>query len=763
MVLRRGKCTEFLPRPLLVSALVGFLIVFAVVSPVEATLLPPGFFDMSVQPGSGAAAVEADRLSYNAQTGTISADGAVVLSFQGYVIHADSIKYDQKTGGLHAVGNIMMMDPSGTRLEMDSIEITGGMKEAFLNSLTLTTAEGAVITAKDVHYADTLTTILTDAAYSPCGLCIDSKGRRIGWKVKAARMTYDRKSASVTLEQPSLELLGVPVAWLPWFWIPDPTQPRATGLRMPSVDFTARRGAILTVPYFVPSGEDIDILLKPQLMSRQGFLMSADVKWRLPGLGQIDVSAGGLYQLDKSAYAGTVGYRDWRGAIQTSGTFTPTKEWTVGWSYSVFSDNAFLSDYGDATKGDNSINQVYATHLSTDTFIDARLQHFNRIGDYASDDPAQGDVLPNVKFAHVQDLAPGWGRVNVNGELLGVHRGADQLDDVNGVKYVNGYEGNKAHLKLEGAWEDRYILPTGIVATPYLGARLDGAWYDRTTGAVAAGYPAASDAMLFNITPIAAMDFRWPLLASNGLDTHLLEPVAQLVYRGSSTTAVGITNDDAQSFIFDTSNLFSYNRFSGIDRQETGLRANVGVHYAGNFADGSWIDAIAGQSFHLLGVNALGVPDAAQIGTSTGLGNTASYIVASVRGGFSNGVNLGGKLQVDPTGPRITRAAAGISFTAFGLVSVGSDYSYVVADPLLGTVTDKHTVSGSVGVPVADYWTATAGLSYDISGASWSAASTGLTYDDGYLVLGASANATPTSWGFGVHFGLKGPDGEIAF
>ena len=107
-----------------------------------------------------------------------------------------------------------------------------------------------------------------------------------------------------------------------------------------------------------------------------------------------------------------------------------------------------------------------------------------------------------------------------------------------------------------------------------------------------------------------------------------------------------------------------YNRFSGIDRQETGLRANVGVHYAGNFADGSWIDAIAGQSFHLLGVNALGVPDAAQIGTSTGLGSTASYIVASVRGGFSNGVNLGGKIQVDPAGPRVTRAAAGISFKA---------------------------------------------------------------------------------------------------
>ena len=87
--------------------------------------------------------------------------------------------------------------------------------------MTLTTPGGARITAHDVEYAQALATILNDASYSPCGLCVDAKGRRIGWKVKAARIIYERDKASVTLEQPSLELLGVPVAWLPWFWMPD--------------------------------------------------------------------------------------------------------------------------------------------------------------------------------------------------------------------------------------------------------------------------------------------------------------------------------------------------------------------------------------------------------------------------------------------------------------------------------------------------------------------------------------------------------------
>ena len=759
MVLRRGNSNGFSPRAILACVLAGFLVLSVGLLPAEASLLPAGFFDMVATPGQGAAAVEADRLSYDGQHDVISAEGGVILSYQNFVIRADRLDFNQQTGALHATGNVSITDPQGDVFQMDSVEVTGGMKEAFINSLTVRTAKGALITARDVHYSDALQVMLTDAAYSPCGLCVDTKGRKIGWKVKAARIIYDRKSASVTLEQPSLELLGVPVAWLPWFWIPDPTQPRASGLRMPSVDYDEKRGGILTVPYFVPIGEDVDLILSPTLMSRQGFLMRGDLNWRFAGLGEIDIRASGLYQLDKSAYAGTVGFRDWRGAIQTAGRFTPTEDWTAGWSYSVFSDNAYLRDY-ELSDADSSINQVYATYLNRQTWLDARIQRFNRLGNFTgADDAQQAMAVPMVKFDHVQDLAPGWGRLHFSGEALGIHREADQTITYNGVPYDFGYEGNKGHLMLEGAWESQWILPGGIAATPYLGTRLDGAWYDGASSNPSA--PPAS--MLLSATPIAAMDVRWPLFAKNGGDTHLLEPIAQLVYRGSSTTKVGITNDDAQSFVFDTSNLFSYNRFSGIDRQETGLRANVGAHYLGSFADGSWLDLVAGESFHLLGINALGVSDQALVGTDSGLGSTASYIVASARGGLANGLSAGGKIQVDPAGPRVTRAGLGVAYANAYRYSAGADYIYIAADPALGTIADQHELAGRVGVPVTDYWTVSGGLTYNIATNNWIKANTGATYDDGYLLFGGNVNFTPTSWGFGVSFKLKGPDGEVAF
>jgi len=761
MVFRPAIMTDFLKRAGLVGALCGASFAASIL-PAYALLLPEGFFERNIQPGQGAAVVEADRLDYDARTRVIAAVGAVHFAYQDYVIEADRLEYNQVTGELIAIGNVVVRDVGDNVYEADRLKVTAGMKEAFLDSMTLTTPGGARITARDTHYSKALATILTEATYSPCGLCIDSKGRRIGWNVKAARMVYEPEKASMTLEQPSLELLGVPVAWLPWFWMPDPSQPRATGPRMPSFDADAKRGGVLEVPFFVALGEDADLVLTPTLMSRQGLLARGNLTWRVPDWqGVIEVQASGVYQLDPAAFAtAKVPARDWRGAIQTSGRFTPMENWRAGWSYTAFTDNAYLEDY-KLTDADNTVNQVYATHLTRDTWIDARIQRFNRVGDYTFvDDQKQGMNLPKVRFDHVTELQPGWGRVHVTGELLGVHREADHASTVNGKTYVYGYEGNKAHAMLEGAWENQVILPGGVAATPYLGARLDGAWYDGTSA-----HPLAPpSSVLFGATPIAALDMRWPLMARAGDSTHVVEPIAQIVYRGSGTTNVGITNDDSHSFVFDTSNLFSYNRFSGIDRQETGLRANVGGHYLGSFADGSWLDLVAGQSFHLAGVNALGIPDQVQVGASTGLGGSASYLVASARGGFANGISGAAKAQVDPAGWRLTRLGVGASYAPpDGWYTLGADYIYIAADPALGIVKDQHEIAGRGSVTLADYWKLDGGLVWNLDTNSWIKATTGLGYDDGYLAVGGSANFTPTSWGVGFSFKLKGPDGEVAF
>lgn len=724
-------------------------------------LVPADFFTAPVD-ASAPTAVEANSLTFDSDTSIITASGDVVLSQGGYTVTGESLVYNRITGEARFVGAVTVRDPSGNLLETTDLEITGGMKQALLDALTITTYDGARITADSADYDAAVQTLLTNATYAPCGDCIDDKGRRIGWSMHAASVTYNAEDGSVYLEQPSLAILGIPVAWLPFLWLPDTSENTVANIRTPSLDYSDQIGFKVEVPVVAYSSRWTDIILTPTLLTRQGFLLGAEWVQRFDR-GSFQIKASGLRQFDRSAFAGTVGDLDWRGAIQTSGEFRPVADWTVGWSYTAFTDAAYLTDYRHST-AKSTVNEVYATHLTEDTFIDARLQQFNLLGNVtAASQGQQGKALPNVRFEHVQELGPGMGRIEISGRLLGVHRDLDSTSTVNGVPYVFGYAGGKQHASFNAAWQTQWIGGGGFVATPYLGGRADVAYYDGTSPLL----PGATS--LFSATPIAAMDVRYPVAASDGSTVHLIEPIGQLVYRGSNTTAVGITNDDAQSFVFDDTNLFSYNRFSGSDRQETGLRLNVGGRYQANFADGSYFELIGGQSFQLAGVNAFAAADPAQTAAGAGLATTASYAVLGAYGSFGGGLDLGGKLQVDTATPRVARAGLGATLTT-AMFSAGADYHYIAANPAAGQLADQHEIRGDVSVPVADYWTLKANAGWDLASNSWLIVGGGVEYNDGYLVLGANASRTgpthisPNDTRITATFRIKAPAGfEVGY
>ncbi|MEO5805115.1 LPS assembly protein LptD [Devosia sp.] len=716
----------------------GALLVLALTSTTMAqvsiptgNLVPADFFNAPIN-ANAPSSIEADGLALDAKTGLITATGDVIFGHEGYVIKGQKLVYNRLTNDVHFQGAVTVIDPSGNTMDTENLEITGGMKKALVAAFTITSYDGARITADSADYDAALQTLLTNASYSPCGDCIDDKGRRIGWSIHANRITSNADDGSLYIEQPRLDVLGIPVAWLPFLWLPNTSIDALANVQMPSYDYSEVMGVKLEVPFRAFSSRNTDIIFTPTLLSRQGFLLGAEWVQRFDN-GAMQIKASGLYQGDRAAFAGTVGDADWRGAIQTSGEFTPVENWTAGWSYTAFTDAAYLTDYRLST-AKSTINQVYARYLTQDTFIDARLQQFNLLGNVtAAGQGVQGQNLPVVRFDHVTELDDGNGRVDFSGRLLGVHRDSDSVTTVNGVKYVNGYAGNKVHASFQGGWQNQYIGTGGFVATPYLGGRADVAYYDGTSAIL----PGATT--LWSATPIAAMDVRFPMSASDGSTVHLVEPIAQLVYRGSNATIPGITNDDSQGFVFDDTNLFSYNRFAGGDRQETGLRLNIGGRYQVDFADSSYLEVIAGQSFQIAGANAFAAGDGAWTGNGSGLDKDVSYAVLGAYGSFSGGLKAGGKVQYDTSAMRVARAGVSASYTSEAGYTLSTDYYYLAANAALGVLADHHEINVGVGTKVADYWTVGTNTTWDLSANAWLQSSVSLGYDDGYLQYGLAA------------------------
>lgn len=756
MVLRRKNFAYFLR---LASA--GAIAILASPAFAQSALLPAGFFDNAPESGPNkTAAIESDTLSFDGNTGTITASGNVIVRYDGYEGSGNRLVFNQGNGEMTFDGNVRMRDPQGNAYTTDHIQMTGGFKKAILDGLTLRTPAGTLVTAESVDYGQALQTIMMDTMYSPCGECVDSKGRRIGWQVFSKKVTYVKADKKIYLEQSRLELLGMPMAWIPWLALNDPTQPAKQAFRSPRFAYGESYGFALTTPYSIALDENTDLFLLPTITSRQGLMAGAEWIHRFDN-GEVSVQGQVIKQANPADFGSLPGNRDWRGAIQTSGRFTPTSEWTWGWNYTAFTDPYFLTDY-DLVASDNSVNELYTTYLTREQYGDVRIQQFNLLG--SVDQGLQAGLLPNARYEGILNLDDGLGQATLSARLIGLQRERNDFGFVNGVPYNYGYSGNKDHLAIQGAWQNQIVGPAGVLFTPYVGLRADGAYYNGASNF------APPEQSLFSLTPIAAMDVRWPLLATAGPTSHIVEPIGQLVFRGNNTSLAGITNDDAQSFVFDDSNLFSYNRFSGYDRQETGLRANIGVRYQADFGNNSWVEVLAGQSFHLAGSNAFASADPTQVGNpaSSGLGSDASYIVAGARGSLWDIYRGGAKLQFDPGAGVVTRASAVAGFSNYGYTA-DLEYVYLRANPDLGVLADQQEVGAVVGAPVPlpwmDYWRLRAGLFWDLTTNQWLEAQGGLTYDDGYLSYGANlirtgpTASTANDTRFLFSFRLRGPDG----
>jgi LPS-assembly protein len=97
-------------------------------------------------------------------------------------------------------------------------------------------------------------------------------------------------------------------------------------------------------------------------------------------------------------------------------------------------------------------------------------------------------------------------------------------------------------------------------------------------------------------------------VANAGYGSHVIEPIGQIIGRQASIRQDDLPDEDAQSLVFDDTNLFEWNKFSGYDRIETGTRANVGLQYTFQANYGGYGRILAGESFQLGGDNAYADP-----------------------------------------------------------------------------------------------------------------------------------------------------------
>ena len=87
------------------------------------------------------------------------------------------------------------------------------------------------LSAVEARRVDGRINTLSKAVYSPCRVCVEDPTPL--WRIRARRVIHDETEKRIHYEDATFDVMGVPVAWLPWFSHADPTLDRASGFLVP--------------------------------------------------------------------------------------------------------------------------------------------------------------------------------------------------------------------------------------------------------------------------------------------------------------------------------------------------------------------------------------------------------------------------------------------------------------------------------------------------------------------------------------------------
>ena len=180
------------------------------------------------------------------------------------------------------------------------------------------------------------------------------------------------------------------------------------------------------------------------------------------------------------------------------------------------------------------------------------------------------------------------------------------------------------------------------------------------------------------------LEWQYPFALTNSWGSQTITPIAQFIARPSEVIPRIQPNEDAQSLVFDDTNLFAWNKFSGYDRIEGGTRLNYGAQYTANFANGGHANVVAGESIQVAGQNSYTLYDMANTGMDSGLDKKFSNFVAGeMIQPTSAPISFLSKQQFDSSTFQLDRFDA-IAKATLGGVTSSLDYALYAAQPALG-------------------------------------------------------------------------------
>ena len=713
--------------------------------------------------------VQANEVAYDYTNNRVAAVGNVQIYYGGSTLEANRVVYDQKTKRLHAEGNVRLTEEDGKVTYGEIMDLSDDYRDGFVDSLRLDAPDQTRMAASRAERSSGNFTVFHNGVYTACAPCKDDPKKPPLWQVKAARIIHDQTEKMIYFEDARIEFFGRPLAWLPYFSAPDPTVKRKTGFLMPSISTSSVYGGAIEVPYYWALAPDYDATFAPMITTKQGPLLQGEFRQRLIN-GAYSIRAAGIYQLDKDYFirsdgSTTPGYRDFRGSLESSGLFALNNKWVWGWDGVLLSDKTFFQDYNPRLSRyrttdpfqnpyTEAISQAFLTGKGNRSYFEARSIYY--FGFSEADSQNQIPIIhPVIDYNYTFDRPILGGELGYRLNFTSLTRQDANFDAItqsalnNGsctqtadpaIKttancLLRGVPGTYTRFSAETHWRRRVTDQFGQVFTPFASVRVDAGSMQIKNQPGVANYIETGDDNLVRAMPTVGLEYRYPFINIQSWGTQTIEPIAQVIIRPNEQQIGRWPTEDAQSLVFDDSNLFRVDKFSGWDRVEGGSRANYGMQYTAQVNQGGFVNVLFGQSYNLFGQNSFALGGTTNTGLDSGLDTTRSDYVARVSYQPNSTYMFTSRFRFNNDSFEVQRTEleGRVNFDRWSGALLYGNYA---AQPELGFLDRRQGILGTGQVKLDANWVLLGSARYDINAGKFDQTRVGVGYVDDCLILG---------------------------
>ncbi|MEO1681486.1 MAG: LPS assembly protein LptD [Pseudomonadota bacterium] len=494
----------------------------------------------------------------------IQGDARLVASGNVEVVQGDTrmtasrIIYDDATGSLTIEGPITVIQGETSVLLASSGELDTGFQDGILRSARLVLDQQLQLAAVEIARVSGRYSQLSKVTASSCEVC--AKRPVPLWQIRSRRVIHDELERQLYFDGARLEVLGLPVAYIPRLRLPDPTLERATGFLVPSIRTTDELGEGIKVPYFFVLGDNRDLTLTPYLATNR--TQTLEARYR-------QAFRTGEIQIDAAVSDDDIVQDELRGYLFADAEFRLPRDYRLAFDIETTSDDSYLLDY-DYSDKDRLDSAISLTRAGRDEFINAEAIGFRSLR-VSEDNETQPFLLTDVVW--LRRFRPSWVPGTVSFEL------ASHTHERRSNEDVIGRDVGRLTGQLD--WRVDDVGPAGILLA--------------AQGRLFTEYSFISQDSNFpdpvsRIVPTAAVELRWPWVrpaSGRGGASHIIEPVAQVVWAPGDAADPDTPADESTQIELDEGNLFALSRFPATDRTEAGLRVNMGINYT-RFDPAGW-------------------------------------------------------------------------------------------------------------------------------------------------------------------------------